>query len=214
MIQKADRIQRIAWVVIATLWWAPARADSMADCMSNEQERRIQGCSQIISEATAPPQDLSRAYAMRALAFSLQQKFDLAMTDYDKAIELDPSSAIAFNNRAWTLFRSGEASRAMGDVNRSLTLEPNSPHALDTRAHIYQSMGQPNRAMRDYERAMLFGGARMIMLYQCGLQSAGLFEGKPDGLFTATLTQALAVCVKKPDCDPLPPEEDCRFTTS
>jgi tetratricopeptide (TPR) repeat protein len=201
-------------VLIALAGLEPVRADDVTDCLSNDLERRIQGCSGIIAEAAAPPQDLSRAYSMRALAYSLQQKLDLAMADYDMAIKLDPTSSIAHNNRAWTLWRSGDTQKGLVDAERSLALEPNSPHALDTRAHILQSMGQHSQALRDYERAMLFGGARMIILYQCGLQAAGLFEGKPDGLFTSALSQAMAVCVKRPNCDPLPPEEECRFTTS
>jgi tetratricopeptide (TPR) repeat protein len=201
-------------VLILSAGFRPASADKVTDCLSNNLEQRIRGCSEIIADATAPPQDLSRAYSMRALAYSLQQKFDLAMADYDMAIKLDPNSSVAHNNRAWTLWRSGDIQKGLADAERSLALEPNSPHALDTRAHILQSMGHHSRALQDYERAMLFGGARMIMLYQCGLQSAGLFEGKPDGIFTSALSQAMAQCVKRPNCDPLPPDEECRFTTS
>ena len=202
------------WVLVALAGLSPALADNVADCQSNDLERRIQGCSAIITGATVSTPDLSQAYSMRGLAFSLQQKFDLAMADYDMAIKLEPNSAVALNNRAWTLWRSGAPEKGLADAERSLAVEPNSPHALDTRAHILQAMGQYARALRDYERAMLYGGSRIIILYQCGLQAAGLFEGKPDGLFTSALSQAMAVCVKRPNCDPLPPEEDCGFTTS
>jgi tetratricopeptide (TPR) repeat protein len=202
------------WVLILSAGFGSASADNVADCLSNNLEQRIRGCSELIADASLPPQDLSKAYSMRALAYSLEQKFDLAMADYDMAIKLDPNSPIAHNNRAWTLWRLGDTQNGLAGAERSLALEPNSPHALDTRAHILQSMGHHSRALQDYERAMLFGGSRMIMLYQCGLQAAGLFEGKPDGIFTSALSQAMAQCVKRPNCDPLPPEEECRFTTS
>jgi hypothetical protein len=61
---------------------------------------------------------------------------------------------------------------------------------------------------------MQFGGERIIKLYQCGLMTAGLYKGQVNGLFSQELRQALQACVYTLDCDPLPPDEDCRYTTS
>ena len=158
-----------------------ARADAATDCFSEDIERRIEGCTALIERRDESLADLSLAYAMRALAYSLKGHYDTAIRDYDAAIAMRPDFAVALNNRAWAYFRWGRASTGLADVEKSLQLSPASPHALDTRAHIRQALGDPQGALNDYDKAMWHGGARMIKLYQCGLTEARLYTGEIDG---------------------------------
>ena len=73
--------------------------------------------------------DLSYAYAMRALAYSLKGRYETAIRDYDMAISMKPDFAVALNNRAWALFRWGKATEGLPDVERSLELSPASAHS-------------------------------------------------------------------------------------
>jgi tetratricopeptide (TPR) repeat protein len=200
----------------ATVWLAatPARAEAAADCFSEDIERRIDGCTALIEQRDQSTADLSYAYAMRALAYSLKGRYATAVRDYDMAISMKPDFAVALNNRAWAYFRWGKAATGLPDVEKSLQLSPTSPHALDTRAHIRQSLGDPQAALRDYDKAMWYGGARMIKLYQCGLTEARLYAGEIDGTWRPELTQALEKCVLDKACDPLPADEHCRAATS
>lgn len=214
------RLQNLAVKVASALLVAaaidtPARAmEPAAECRSEDNERRITGCTALIESPGIDPDDLAVAYAMRALAFSLKTEYDRALPDYDEAIRLKPDFAIALNNRAWAQFKAGRASKGLPDVEKALELSPGSPHALDTRAHIRQSLGQTRAALSDYELAMRFGGERMVKLYQCGLQSQGLYGGDMTGRYTIELRRALESCVAKPSCDPLPADEECRRVTS
>jgi tetratricopeptide (TPR) repeat protein len=192
----------------------PAAADSAADCFSDNNERRIAGCSRLIDMPGLDAGARSLAYAMRALAYSLEGRYAHALPDYDAAIGLDPHSAIALNNRAWVYYKLRRPHDGLADVERSLALVPLSPHAHDTRAHIHQVMGRPSRALADYERAMRFGGSRVVKLYQCGLQALGLYAGAIDGFYTRSVRTALEACVADRACDPLPPGEDCHNVTS
>jgi tetratricopeptide (TPR) repeat protein len=192
----------------------PARADSATDCFSEDIERRIEGCTALIERRDESLADLSLAYAMRALAYSLKGHYDTAIRDYDAAIAMRPDFAVALNNRAWAYFRWGRASTGLADVEKSLQLSPASPHALDTRAHIRQALGDPQGALNDYDKAMWHGGARMIKLYQCGLTEARLYTGEIDGAWRPELMQALELCVRDKGCDPLPADEQCRAATS
>ena len=54
----------------------------------------------------------------------------------------------------------------------------------------------------------------MIRLYQCGLQANGLYHGPVSGIFSDSLEAALRSCVKRTDCDPLPPDEECKAALS
>ena len=193
---------------------SPARADAATDCFSEDIERRIEGCTALIEQRDESAADLSLAYAMRALAYSLKGRYDTAIRDYDAAIAMKPDFAVALNNRAWAYFRWGRAATGLPDVERSLQLSPTSAHALDTRAHIRQALGDPQGALNDYEKAMWHGGSRMIKLYQCGLTEARLYTGEIDGVWRTELMQALEQCVRDKGCDPLPADEQCRAATS
>lgn len=204
----------VALALLVTLPSAAATADSATDCFGEDIERRITGCTALIEQQDKSVGDLSFAYAMRALAYSLKGQYDIAIRDYDTAIDMRPDFAVALNNRAWAYFKWGKPDLGMPDVERSLALSPTSPHTLDTRAHIHQARGNVDAALRDYDRAMLFGGAKMIKLYQCGLTEQRLYSGEIDGTWRPELTQALEKCVRDRNCDPLPADEHCRAATS
>jgi len=215
MRQSGKRIWwALALVLLTAVPVGPLQAEAATDCFSDDNERRIEGCSALIETPGIGPDDLSLAYAMRALAFSLKGNYDRALPDYDEAIRINPTFAVALNNRAWALYKAGRGEQGMRDVERSLQLQPGSSHTLDTRAHIRQQMGDVLGALADYEMAMVFGGDRMVKLYQCGLQAKGLYDGKIDGRYTPPVKQGLETCVRDKTCDPLPADEECRATTS
>lgn len=191
-----------------------ARASDRDDCLSEDNVRRIEGCTAIIESSEADDLEKALAYSRRALAQSLQGNLEQALPDYDMAIKLDPRSSMTYNNRAWVMFRLRRIEDGIRDAERAVNLNPESHHAYDTRAHLKQSQGRSEEALRDYERAMVLGGQDVIKLYQCGLTSAGLFTGKVDGVFSKHLRQALRACLLKDGCDPLPADEDCRAATS
>jgi len=192
----------------------PARADGATDCFGEDIERRISGCTELIEKQDGSGGDLSLAYAMRALAYSLKGQYEIAIRDYDVAIDMRPDFAVALNNRAWAYYKWGKHDTAMPDVEKSLELNPTSPHTLDTRAHIHQAKGNTAAALRDYDKAMLFGGSQMIKLYQCGLTEQRLYTGEIDGTWRPEVTEALEKCVRDKNCDPLPADEHCRAATS
>ena len=188
--------------------------DPTLDCLSEDNERRINGCSAMIETPGLPPEQLSLAYGLRALGYSLKGWFEKALTDYDKAIDLNPDFAAALNNRAWAYFKLGRAQQGREDVERALRLSPDSPYALDTRAHIRQSAGDAAAALSDYELAMRYGGESIVRLYQCGLRSQSLYYGALDGIYSNDVKRALRACIGTRGCDPLPGDEDCRPSVS
>lgn len=193
---------------------AQSREASEADCFGEDHGRRIDGCSALLATPNLTAEQQSMALSQRALAWSLRAEHDRAIGDYDAALQLNPYNATAWNNRAWSYFKTGRVARALPDVERSLELSPGSPHALDTRAHIRQWNGNRAQALQDYRGAIQHGATRMVRLYQCGLQERGLYSGPIDGIYTDALWAALERCVEIAQCDPLPADEECRDTTS
>lgn len=200
--------------LLASLSAANADALRDHDCFANDAMLRIRGCTELLGRQGLAPETRAAAFATRALGLSIIGRQEEAIRDYNKALEIVPDYAVALNNRAWALFKLGRIDEASPDVEKSLRLDPKSPHAYDTRAHIRQSRGQSEAALRDYYRAMQYGGARMVKLYQCGLQANGHYFGATTGIVTQQLELALKECVKTPKCDPLPPDEECKVAMS
>jgi tetratricopeptide (TPR) repeat protein len=201
-------------VAVGLVCGGAARSDTVADCFSEDNTRRIAGCTSLLEVQGLSKAEKSLAHAMRALAYSLRGEYGRALPDYDRAIELDPNSAIALNNRAWAYYKTKQAQRGLRDVERSIQLQPSSAHAHDTRAHIHQEMGHTAKALADYDRAARFGGERIVKLYQCGLATFGLYKGSVDGVYSVATRDAMKTCVHRKDCDPLPADEECRLATS
>jgi len=204
----------LASLLLAVMLVAPARAENALDCFGENRDLWVAGCTALIERGSLDQEQLSRAYSMRALGFSLRGQFDRAIGDYDTAIRIIPDFAVALNNRAWAYFRSGRPAQGRADVEKSLQLNPMSEHTWDTRAHIRQVTGDLAGALADYEKAVEIGGERMVKLYQCGLAEQGLYNGPRDGVYTGEVKTALETCVKDSKCDPLPADEHCRDATS
>jgi len=195
---------------------SPVVADTLSnhDCFGKDNMRRVTGCTSLLQRPGLDPVTRSTAYATRALALSLLGRYVEAIQDYDRALGIVPNYPVALNNRAWAKFKLGRVDDAVPDVERSLGLDPSSPHAHDTRAHVRQFQGRADAALADYVTAMRLGGARMVKLYQCGLQAQGLYLGPRSGIITDALESALSECVKSKTCDPLPPDEECKAALS
>lgn len=209
------------FVCVVLLWlWAVVPISATAsplerhECYSPDMMRRIEGCARLLQMPNLPPQVRSEAYGLRALALSLIGRYNEALSDYDRSLQIIPNQPAVLNNRAWALFRMGRIDEALPDVEKSLRLNGLSEHAYDTRAHVLQAKGDAERAYRDYRKAVAIGGTEMVKLYQCGLQANGLYRGAITGIFTTALDTALRACVKRPDCDPLPPDEECKAALS
>jgi len=84
------------------------------------------------------------AYAARAYDWLCERKYDRALKDYDRAIELNPSRAAFWNARGFTWHMKGIEDtdrpmcedRALSDYAEAIRLEPNYASAINNRAWL------------------------------------------------------------------------------
>jgi tetratricopeptide (TPR) repeat protein len=69
------------------------------------------------------------------------------------AIAFHPTPS-AFNNRAWSYFKTGKAAQGLPDAERSLQLRPDDAPTLGTRGLIYEALGRSEDAIADFRRAL------------------------------------------------------------
>ncbi len=88
------------------------------------------------------------------VTFSQQGQYDLALTEFNKAIEIDPLSADAYNNRGINYSKKDQYELAIADFSQSLKLTPDDVKVIYNRGITYALMGNENLAMSDLKRCI------------------------------------------------------------
>jgi tetratricopeptide (TPR) repeat protein len=78
--------------------------------------------------------------------------FYRAITDFTKAIELNPQYAEAYNFRALAYDGLGQTGHALDDYNRALELDPGLATAYYGRGLLHEEQGDTASAIADYRR--------------------------------------------------------------
>ena len=93
------------------------------------------------------------AYFNRGNSYAQQQKYDLAIADYERAIEIDPDDSNAYYNRGCYYFQRKEYDLAIADFNRTIKLDSHDADAYFERGNTYAKLGKYNLAKTDREKA-------------------------------------------------------------
>ena len=79
---------------------------------------------------------------------------DRAISEFTKAIEINPRFAMAYNNRGREYLRKGEHDLAISDFTKAIEIKPNDAGAYLNRAAAYYKKGQHDLAISDFNKAI------------------------------------------------------------
>jgi tetratricopeptide (TPR) repeat protein len=143
---------------------APCLAATGAD----DVEKAASVCAPVIeNDKTAKP-DLVKALIARGALFARHDQIDRAISDYSRAIQLDPSLADVFNMRGELWLKKGDRPKAVQDFGVALMINPNHEKARANHKAMAQELerlgaqmavaGKPSfncaRARRGVERTI------------------------------------------------------------
>ncbi len=101
-----------------------------------------------------PSNDLdANAYVCKGLALSYERNFTEAIHFYDKAIEIDPNNAEAFNYKGTSLLDIGCYREALDTFGIASKLEPSNVDYLMNIGHSYCFMEKLDEAVKIYKKA-------------------------------------------------------------
>src|SRR4030088_2575764 len=131
-----------------------AHADLRADC-EEDLLPDVEACSALIRRN---PRD-AEAFIHRGRAYASDEKYDRALGDFNKAIEISPKNAAYHLERAiFFLGRSlspiEDFARALADATKAVELEPNSAKAYAARCEAYRKLLDTERAIADCLKAL------------------------------------------------------------
>jgi len=128
----------------------------------------IEGCSEIIEEGGQAPAILGTAHNNRGVAYKVKGEYDLALKDYDQAIELNPSVASHYNNRGIIYRLKHDYDRAIADYDEAIWLKSNYVEAFYNRALAYVDKGDYGGALADFGVVLKFNPKSALALYARG----------------------------------------------
>lgn len=105
-------------------------------------------------QALEPPQGEVSKLSLQALAHAEQGRYDDALRDLGRALELEPDNAATYAVRGAIHTAQRRYDDALDDLDRALELEPDDTFALARRSEVYRMKGRYHDALRDLSRAL------------------------------------------------------------
>jgi tetratricopeptide (TPR) repeat protein len=155
---RAAVFATIALGIVATAMPAAAQTQQQIDACVNkghafQPEASITACAAAIGSGRWSGQELAWAYSNRGLAYMHKGDFDHALVDLDKAISLDPKSAIAYFNRAETYASKGDLDSAIASFDQAIGIDSKYATAYNNRGIVYDRKGDYDHAIADLSKA-------------------------------------------------------------
>ncbi|NDJ76936.1 MAG: tetratricopeptide repeat protein [Chloroflexi bacterium] len=98
------------------------------------------------------------AYMSRAAIYTERRSFELALEDYNRALELRSGYPPAYNNRGIVYAAQGEYELALADFNEAITRDSGFVIGYINRAVIYAIQGEYGLAIADLDQALAVSG--------------------------------------------------------
>jgi tetratricopeptide (TPR) repeat protein len=96
---------------------------------------------------------LALAHTKRGTAYLKKGQYDAAIGEYNKALEINPRSAVTYYNRSVAYTGKGQYDKAVTDCSSALKLNPTDANSYYSRGVSYWHLGSKNEAMKDLQSA-------------------------------------------------------------
>ena len=83
-----------------------------------------------------------------------EKKYEEAIENYNRAIDLSPKYSWAYNNRGLAYYDLGNANKAISDYNKAIAFDSQNSFAYYNRGLVYYNLGNLDQAILDYSKAI------------------------------------------------------------
>jgi tetratricopeptide (TPR) repeat protein len=108
----------------------------------------------VISLSAADPTSDASAFLQKGINSIQSEDYQQAIKDFDKAIELNPNLAEAYNNRGLVYGKLGNLQQAIKDFDKAIELNPNYAEAYYSRGIAFGKLGNLQQEIKDYDKAI------------------------------------------------------------
>ena len=93
-------------------------------------------------------------YLIRGQVNLESRQYDQAISEFTKAIEIDPRDALAYSSRGLAYDLKGQYDQAISDYSKALEINPRDASTYISRGGAYTAKGQFDQAILDYNKAI------------------------------------------------------------
>ena len=93
-------------------------------------------------------------YLQRGEEHAGAHRWSEAFADYNRALQLNPEYAEAYNDRGHAYYWTGDYKNAIADFTRAIELRPNYPNAFNNRGAAYMAGGDSKCRTKDFDQAI------------------------------------------------------------
>ncbi len=147
----------LSLALIPSLAWSAALDDfqnGLAAAKSGDNAKAVELFTKAIDSGQVPKDNVPVVYLARGIAKSQLKKFEEALKDFNKAIELNPKFGEAYLNRASMHLITRQVPKAVQDFDKGLELLPDVFVAYNDRGLCHELLGEYAKARADYEKAL------------------------------------------------------------
>jgi len=152
------RFWTVLLAAVATLFAVPSHALDQRDLKNCDQsadwDRKIAGCTKLLTEPRFPPAALSTIYAARGTGWAAKNDFARAIVDFDESLRLNPKNLVALSNRGAAWLLRGETAKAIADLDAAISLDPKNPATFSARGALWRQLGEFNKSIADLNEAI------------------------------------------------------------
>lgn len=127
-------------------------------------------CTLCFSGIMFPVSDLNASGWMeKGVELVMQGKYNEAIQAFDQAIQLDPTDAVAYNNRGAAYGQIGNHKQQIEDSNKALQLNPKDAVAYNNRGVAYGELGYYEQEIEDCTKAIELNPKLAVAYYHRGI---------------------------------------------
>ncbi len=108
----------------------------------------------LINDTIRKSPQKARPYGIRGNAYVLLGDIDKAISDYNRAIEINPNFTEVYSNRGNIYFNLGNFKEAISDYNKAIEIDSKFYPAYTNRGNIYFNLGNFKEAISNYNKAI------------------------------------------------------------
>jgi tetratricopeptide (TPR) repeat protein len=138
----------------------------------------------------------AKTYYNIGVSLKSRGRYADAITNFTKAIKLNPKYLRAYNSRGYAYLRSGAPRRAIVDFQRTIVLSPKDGGRYHSLGDGLYYAGQKDKAMKVWKKACALVSRTKAISWQRKLKRAGHYSGKIDGKCGFGTVIAFASCAE------------------
>jgi tetratricopeptide (TPR) repeat protein len=134
--------------------WLEGEDDGPRGWASADQFVRVEDAIAYLADRIRAHSEDGFLYALRAAIHIDRKKFNLAVDDWNKIVELEPDDAASYIGRAKLWAGQMEWDKAISDLTLAIKAEPKDAYCYRIRAHAWVAKRDYDKAIADYNEAI------------------------------------------------------------